>query len=60
MISKLVFNWSTRVLATNILDYKLVSISLLETNLESKILVDKTLVKLMVRYQFKNYFINFD
>jgi len=40
LVSKLV----TKVLATNILDSKLVSISLLKTNSESKISVDKTLV----------------
>jgi len=37
MISKLVSKLATSVLVTNILDSKLVSISLLETNLESKI-----------------------
>jgi len=43
MVSKLISNLATQVLTTNILDYKLVSISILETNLESKILVDKIL-----------------
>jgi len=44
MVSKLLSKLATKVLATNILDSKLVSISFLKTNLESKILVDKTLV----------------
>jgi len=44
MVSKLVSKLTTKILATNILDSKLVSISLLETNWESKILVDQTLV----------------
>jgi len=44
MVSKLVVKLATKVLANSILDSKLVSISLLETNLESKILVVKTLV----------------
>jgi len=39
MISKLVYK-----LVTNILNFKLISFSLLETNLESKILINKTWV----------------
>jgi len=42
MISKLVFKLTTNVLATNILNSKLVS--KIETNLEHKYLVAKTLV----------------
>jgi len=44
MIFKLVSKLATKILAINILDFKFVSISLLETNLESKILLDKILV----------------
>ena len=44
MFSKLVSKLTIKILTTNILDSKLVSISLLETNLECKILVVKTLV----------------
>jgi len=36
MVSKLVSKLTTKVLATNILDYKLVSKRLIETNLEHK------------------------
>jgi len=52
MVSKL----TIRILVTIILDFnKLVSISLLETNLKSKILVAKNLIN-NVGYKFKNYF----
>jgi len=44
MVFVLVSKLAIKVLATNVLDSILVSISLLETNLESKILVDKTLL----------------
>ena len=44
MISKLVFKLATRILTTNILDSKFVSINLLDTNLEFKILITKTFV----------------
>ena len=44
MVSKLVSKLAIRILATDILDSKLVLVSLLETNLKSKILVAKTLV----------------
>jgi len=44
MVFKLVSKLAIKVLATNILNFKLVSISLLETNLKFKILVAKTLV----------------
>jgi len=44
MVSKLVSKLATKVLTTNILNSKLFSISLLETNLEPKILVVKTLI----------------
>ena len=44
IFSKFVSKLAIRVLATNILYSKLVSISILETNLESKILIVKNLV----------------
>ena len=44
MVSKLIYKLPTKVLVTNILYSKLVSFSLLETNLESKILVTKILI----------------
>ena len=44
MVYKLVSELTTKVLATNILDSKLVSKRLIKTNLEYKILLAKTLV----------------
>jgi len=44
MVYKLISNLSIKILVTNILDSKLVSIYLLGINLKSKILVVKTLV----------------
>ena len=58
IIFKLIFKLTIKVLFTDILDSKLISKRLIQTNLEYKVISNLKTWQLMVKYQFKNYFIN--